>query len=100
MIRVLHKMPGEDARMVEIENTLEAFQRAVDGYIEGVRIATDCAVVCNEEGRLLGMDYNCRICGVDFVGPVVIAGVKRDEFTDVPVGVTDFEEWMLDDDGI
>lgn len=47
-------------------------------------LATDCVIICNEEGRLMGLPHCCRICGVDFVGTVVIAGVAGEEFTDLP----------------
>ena len=34
------KQPGEPAKRIEIDNTLEALQRAVGGYIETVSIFT------------------------------------------------------------
>ena len=34
----------------------------------------------NEEGRLLGMPYNTTICGVSFVGPLLIAGIAGEDF--------------------
>ena len=46
-------------------------------------IATDAAIICNEEGRLQGLPHNCRIFGVDFAGPILIAGVDEDEFSDL-----------------
>ena len=33
---------------------------------------------------LLGMPYNCRFFGVDFVGPILVVGRNKDEFCDVP----------------
>ncbi len=85
MIHVLLKRPGEIPRSVNVSNSLEALQRNVGGYIETVTFASDCVIICNEEGRLLGMPYNCTICGLDFVGEIIIAGVKGDEFTDIPL---------------
>lgn len=67
-----------------MENTLKALQREVSGYIETVTIASDAVIICNEEGRILGLPDNCRVCGVDFVGTVLIVGTKGDEFCDVP----------------
>ena len=67
-----------------MENTLKALQREVSGYIETVTIASDSVIICNEEGRILGLPDNCRVCGVDFVGTVLIVGTKGDEFCDVP----------------
>ena len=42
------------------------------------------AIVCNEEGRLCGLPYNCRFVGVDFVGTILVVGRNKDEFCDVP----------------
>ncbi len=42
--------------LFEIENTLEALQEFVDGYIEVFYIGNDLLVVCNEEGKLRGLD--------------------------------------------
>ena len=47
-------------------------------------IASDAVIICNEEGRILGLPDNCRVCGVDFVGTVLIVGIKGDAFCDVP----------------
>ena len=84
-ILVCIKRPGEEP-MVEplFENTLEAFQKAVGGYIETVSAAEDLVFICNEEGRLMGLPYNTTICGLSFVGPVIAAGVKGGEFASVP----------------
>jgi hypothetical protein len=84
-MRVLIKEPEKAARFEEIDNELAALQAAVGGYIETVTPFTDLTIICDEEGRLKGKPYNCRICGVSFVGTVVLAGVDKDEFTDVPM---------------
>lgn len=83
-IYVITKRPGCPARHVWMSNSLEAFQKAVGGYIESVSLATDAVIVCNEEGRLRGLEPNCSICGVDFVGSIVLAGVKGEKFADWP----------------
>lgn len=33
----------------------------------------------------MGLPHNTRFVGVDFVGPILIAGVDGEEFTDVPM---------------
>ena len=86
---ILKKEPGGVYYAKEIENTLEAMQAEVDGYIETVSFATDCCIVCNEEGRLKGMPYNDHILGIDFVGPIFFVGTKGEEFCDVPTGLAD-----------
>lgn len=83
-IFVAVKRPGEPPRHVWMSNTLENFQRYVGGYIEAVGVATDLVIICNEEGRLMGLPYNCTVCGYDFAGDIVFAGVKGEEFVDLP----------------
>lgn len=83
-ILVCVKEPGKDA-MVEplFDNTLEAFQKTVGGYIESFTIATDLTLICNEEGRILGLPYNTTICGMPFYGTVLAVGTKREDFASV-----------------
>ena len=82
-MHVIYKAPGCAPEPRDIPNTLEELQAAVGGYIETVTIATDAAVICNEEGRLLGMPNNVCFCGIDFVGPILIVGVDGEEFADL-----------------
>ena len=67
-----------------VSNSLENLQRFVGGYIETVTLFNNLVIICNEEGRLKNLDYCCTILGHDFYGPVLIAGVKGDEFDDLP----------------
>ena len=83
-IKVIVKRPDEAGHMTNISDTLENLQRTVEGYIEMVTLASDLVVICNEEGRLRGLEPNCRIAGVDFVGTIIVAGRNGDELTDVP----------------
>ena len=83
-ILVCIKEPGEEPRIEPLfDNTLEALQQAVGGYIETVTIATDLVLICNEEGRINGSPYNVTICGCDFYGPVLAVGIAGDEFASV-----------------
>lgn len=83
-MKAIRKKPGCAPEIIEIENTLAALQQEVGGYIETVTIASDAVVICNEEGRILGLPDNGRMCGVDVVGTVLIVGVNGSEFCDVP----------------
>ena len=83
-ILVLTKLPGKPAELEPLfDNKLDAFQEFVGGYIETFTLRNDLVVICNEEGRLLDMEPNVVINGVGFVGPVIIAGVKGDEFSSI-----------------
>ena len=76
---------------LEIENTLEALQKVVDGYIETVTLIGGYAVmIANEEGLLRGMSSNLTASAVaarKIVGPALVDGVDGDEFTDIPKDV-------------
>ena len=83
-MKAIRKKPGCAPEIIEVENTLKALQAEVGGYIETVTIASDAVIICNEEGRILGLPDNFRFYGVDFVGTVLIVGTKGEEFCDVP----------------
>ncbi len=84
MIRVLYKRPGKSLVEVEIPNELEWIQGAVEGYFEHVQISDDIAMLCNEEGKLHGMDENFPLMGDLIVGPVLFVGVDGEDYTDCP----------------
>lgn len=84
-MKVARKRPGEPWEFAEIENTLEALQAEVGGYIEVVTIASDACLVLNEEGAINGMRFNFSIGNYQFFGTVLVCGVDGEEFTDTPV---------------
>lgn len=86
-IEVIIKRPGELPQKATITNRLENLQAIVGGYIEAVTLASDFAIICNEDGRLMGLPYNCDICGVSFVGPIIFVGIDGEEFTNAPGSV-------------
>ena len=78
MIRVLKVAPGEKPEIVTLENELSALQRAVSigtdyvGLIEILSLDERTCILCNEEGKLNGMEPNRRLgcdvlCGVFYV---------------------------------
>lgn len=91
-IKVYGKRPGGRLYSTWVMNTLENLQKLVGGYIEAVTLAEDCAVICDEEGRLKGLEPNCRVGGVDFVGDIFFVGVDGEEFTDMPVEFDKFKK--------
>ena len=87
-MRVIIKEPGWPAYESHIQNDLKSFQRIVKGHIQAVTVFSDLAIICNDEGRILGMPHNCTFLGMDFVGPIIVVGVDGDEFTDCPIPVS------------
>lgn len=88
-MRVLLKQPSDDKfRQIVVPNDLDTLQEIVGGYIEQVTLAMDTALICNEEGRIIGQDPNCVYMGKAFVGPILIVGIDGEEYTDCPWSVT------------
>ena len=86
-IKVFIKRPDERGHVSWISNTLENLQRTVGGYIEVVPLgygANGAVVICNEEGRIQGLEPNCILHGVSYCGTIIVAGTAGEEFTDVP----------------
>lgn len=83
-MKAIRKKPGCAPELVGVENTLKALQQEVGGYIEVITLPYGAALICNEEGRILGLPDNGRVCGVDVVGTVLIVGVNGPELCDVP----------------
>ena len=80
-ILVIIKEPGKGAYVEPLfDNTLEAFQTAVGGYIETATILEDVCLIVNEEGILLGLPYNTTIRGQPLLGTVIAVGVKGEDF--------------------
>ncbi len=72
-ITVLKVEPGKAPEEVTIPNTLEAMQEMVGGFIEIVYL-DDVCLVCNEEGKLMGLEGNRRV-GYDIItGTFFLAG--------------------------
>lgn len=74
-INVLLIEPGKYPKQIEIEDTLEAMQETVGGYIEEYMPFDDeVAIVCNEEGKMNGAELNRAIYSNDKGILDIIAG--------------------------
>ena len=51
-IKVIIKEPYKLPRSTNISDSLENLQRTIDGYIETVKLASDCVIIFDEEGRI------------------------------------------------
>lgn len=91
-MRVLVVEPGKRPVVKEMQTGLEALQKAVGGLIEAVYpFEEPVAIVCNEEGKIMGLPLNRAL--LDENGKVydIIAG------TFLVVGLTEDNFGSLDD---
>lgn len=76
-LKVLIKRVGEPCEVAEIENTLEKKQEIVGGLIEVIPFDEEGNVllICNEEGKLLGMKPNVIFNAFDYIaGDFIVVG--------------------------
>lgn len=85
-IMAITKSPGTLPVPTWVTPSLENLQKLVGGHIETVTLCSDLCVLCDEEGRLKGKEYNCTVAGVPFVGDIVVVGVNGDHFVNLPQG--------------
>lgn len=95
-VRVIIKRSDEEfGHITNISPSLKNLQKTVGGYIECVTLGLydwgNIHIICNEEGRLDGLEYNCEVCGIDFVGTIIVAAANGEgELIDLPIS---FEIW-------
>ena len=90
-LKVLMVEPQKEPCAVEIPAGLKGLQMAVGGYIEAVYPYEEpVALVCNEEGKLLGLDLNRALRDEDghiydvLAGTFLVVGLGDEDFTSLP----------------
>lgn len=95
-LKCIIKRPDEKyGHVCHISASLENLQKTVGGYIETVGLTESDVIICNEEGKLLGLEKNLRMYGDTaysdtLVGTIIVLGTEGDEFADVKI---DFGTW-------
>ncbi len=93
-MKVIVKEPTKKAKLVDIENELEPMQKIVGGYIEVYPYKDNSHIICNEDGKLMGLLPNIFYEGSYIAGPIIVCGIdaSKGEFTDVPITLEQFNE--------
>ena len=85
---VLAVLPGKAPERMELDGSLESMQKFVGGTIQALYPFSDpVAIVCNDEGKLLGLEYNRALRDDDgsvydiLCGPFFICGLGEEDFT-------------------
>ena len=101
-IKVIYCETGHKARIAEVDNNLGAFQGLVGGWIEEyMPYDDDIAIVCNEEGKTMGLPLNRAVKSEDGQLLDIIAGdfficyapIDREKWLDLPA---DLEKKYMD----
>ena len=81
-MKIVYVEPGKKPYIAEIYHTLDAMQKAVDGYIEAIYCHDDATCcVGNEEAKLIGMEGNRRLeTGSIIAGPFFVIGDGGENF--------------------
>jgi hypothetical protein len=87
-IKVALKKINESVKLVEVEDTLTAYQELVGGYIEVVYLENDFILICNEEGKLEGLPMNFPLGRDIIVGDVFFS---KDDGEGGFASMTDFD---------
>ena len=95
-MKVLAVMPGKKPVQMELEGTLESMQAFVGGTIQAIYPFGDpVAIVCHEEGKLLGLECNRALrdekgAVYDILcGPFFLCGLGEEDFASLPEDLMD-----------
>ncbi len=80
MIQALRVKPGAAPEIITVPNKLESLQAAVGGYIEALGLDCGVCLICNEEGKLLGLPANRQVGGDIIAGTFLIVGEADGKF--------------------
>ena len=92
-LKVIYVEPGKRASVIEIDDDLKAMQNLVGGMIEEyMPFEDDVAIICNDEGKMLGLPLNRGIRTEDGRLQDIIAGdfflcyapVESEKFLSMP----------------
>ena len=89
-MNVLLVEPMREPRAVQIDSGLESLQKAVGGSIQAVYPYDDpVALICNEEGKLMGLPLNRSLTDENgeiydiIAGNFILTGLTEDNFGDL-----------------
>ncbi|MBQ8140607.1 MAG: hypothetical protein IJ038_02810 [Clostridia bacterium] len=86
-IKVIVKSPMKKARYVYVPDTADSFSGLLGGSAEKARIASDCCILYGRSDGKAELPYNCRICGNDFFGTIVLCGEREGALSGFPLSL-------------
>lgn len=101
-IKVIIKRTDEVfGHVANISDSLHNLQKTVGGPIETVTLfrmaeGRNVIIICNEEGRIRHLPYNCTVCGIDFYGDIIVAQTCRDDLMDLEMSYDVWKRALAD----
>lgn len=94
-IRCIIKRPDEKyGHVTNISTSLKNLQKIVGGPIETIACGGSSVIICNEEGKIRGLEPNFRIgngwLADVIVGEAIVIGTDGEDFCDLPIS---FDVW-------
>lgn len=80
MITIVVKEPHKMAYSKDVEDDLKEYQKILGGYLEFIGFDERQVLLCNELGKLIGLEDNLLVPGDTIVGNVIIVGTDGEEF--------------------
>lgn len=98
--KVIIKRPDEQyGHVCNISTTLENLQKTVEGYIETIPAIQGAIILCNEEGKIKGLEPNMHYYGDILHGTIIIIGVDGEDFADIPITLAQWKEFCDEQEG-
>lgn len=98
-VRCIIKRPDEEyGHVTNISVSLKNLQNTVGGYIECVPLGAKHVIICNEEGKLRGLEPNFRIGEGLFVdvicGNAIVIGTDGEDFCDMQISFATWKKFL------
>ncbi len=77
-IKVVMVEPHKTPTITTIKTKLENLQKAVGGLIEIIDIEDNVCILCNEEGKLIGLEGNRSLANDILVGTFYVCGSNNE----------------------
>lgn len=97
---IIKRVDRKDPYAAVVSDSLKNLQNFVGGYIEAVTIIGESkkspgvVLICNEEGILKNLPYNCTVFGFPIFGDFLMLGCCGEEFVDCPMELATFKEFI------
>ena len=94
-IKVIIKRPDEEyGHVTHISDKLENLQKTVGGFIETVPAVQGAIIICNEEGKLKGLEPNMWCFGDRLHGTLIVCGAAGEELDDIPISLAQWKKFV------